>query len=52
MHHIGIGRTHKHTPVSLVIDDLDIRVINATTGELLRHLQLDPNRGYQPRFKT
>lgn len=52
MHHIGIGRAHKHTPVVLIIDDLDIRVINNTTGELLRHLTLDPNRGYQPRFKT
>jgi transposase InsO family protein len=52
MHHIGIGRAHKHTPVIVIIDDLDIRVINKTTGELLRHLHLDPNRGYQPRFKT
>jgi len=52
MHHIGIGRAHKHTPVILIIDNLDIRVINTTTGELLRHLTLNPNRGYQPRFKT
>jgi transposase InsO family protein len=52
MHHIGIGRAHKHTPVILLIDDLDIRVINTDTGELLRALTLDPTRGYQPRFKT
>ncbi len=52
MHHIGIGRTHAATPVILVIADLDIRVINANTAELLRHLTLDPSRGYQPRFKT
>jgi len=51
MHHIGIGRKHKHTPVILLIDDLDIRVINTDTGELLRSLTLDPNIGYQPRFK-
>ena len=51
MHHIGIGRAHKHSAVIMLIDDLDIRVIATNTGELLRALTLDPNRGYQPRFK-
>jgi transposase InsO family protein len=48
MHHIGIGRAHTGTPVTLIIEDLDIRVIATQTGELLRHLTLDPNRDYQP----
>ena len=48
LHHIGIGRTHAGTAVVLLIDDLDIRVIDTTTGELLRHLTLDPTRNYQP----
>lgn len=48
MHHIGIGRALAGTPVVLIIEDLDIRVINTTTGELIRHLQLDPTRDYQP----
>lgn len=48
LHHIGIGRTHARTPLILLIADLDIRVIHATTGELLRHLTLDPTRDYQP----
>jgi len=26
-----------------------IRIVNATTGELLRELTLDPTRDYQPR---
>jgi transposase InsO family protein len=52
MHHIGIGRAHKHAAVIMLINDLDIRVINADTGQLLRALTLDPNRGYQPRTKT
>jgi len=52
MHHISIGRAHKHTTVILLIDDLNIRVIATDTGEQLRALQLDPTRGYQPRFKT
>ena len=48
LHHIGIGRAHKHTPVTLLVADLDIRVIATQTGELLRHLTLDPTRDYQP----
>jgi transposase InsO family protein len=51
LHHIGIGRAHTHKAVLLLIDDLDIRVIDTTTGQLLRHLTLDPTRGYQPRFE-
>ena len=48
LHHIGIGRAHKHTPVTLLVADLDIKVIATQTGELLRHLTLDPTRDYQP----
>ncbi len=48
MHHIGLGRAHAGTPVILLIADLDIHVINAHTGELLRALTLDPTRDYQP----
>ena len=48
LHHIGIGRAHKHTPVTLLVADLDIKVIAIQTGELLRHLTLDPSRDYQP----
>jgi transposase InsO family protein len=51
LHHIGIGRTHARTPVILLIADLDVRIINATTGELLRQLTLDPTRNYQPQHK-
>jgi transposase InsO family protein len=48
LHHIGIGRTHTGTRVILLIDDLDIRIIHAATGEILRDLTLDPTRNYQP----
>src|SRR4051794_9572022 len=47
LHHIGIGRTHTQTRVILLIADLDIRIINAATGEILRDLTLDPTRSYQ-----
>jgi hypothetical protein len=52
MPHISIGRAHKHTAVILLIDDLDIRVVAAATGELLRAFVLNPNIGHQPRFKN
>ena len=48
LHHIGIGRTHARTHVIALIADLDIRIVNAITGELLRHLTLNPNTDYQP----
>lgn len=48
LHHIGIGRTHAGTCVIVLVQDLQIRVVNAATGELLRELILDPTRDYQP----
>jgi transposase InsO family protein len=48
LHHIGIGRTHAGTHVLLLVQDLNIRVLNAATGELLRELTLDPTKDYQP----
>jgi transposase InsO family protein len=48
LYHIGIGRTHARTHIILLVRDLDIRIINAATGELLRQLTLDPTRSYQP----
>jgi transposase InsO family protein len=47
LHHIGIGRAHARTHVILLIQDLEIRVVHASTGELLRQLTLDPTKDYQ-----
>ncbi|GAA1799414.1 IS481 family transposase [Nocardioides hankookensis] len=49
LRHIGIGRTHARTHVILLVHDLDVRVINAITGELLRELTIDLSKDYQPR---
>ena len=46
LRHIAIGRAHTGTRIILLIADLDVRVIHATTGEILRHLTIDPNRRY------
>ncbi len=49
LHHIGLGRRLAGTPVTLLVDDLHIRVIDRHNGELLRELTLDPTRDFQPR---
>ena len=48
LYHIGVGRPHTRTHVLLLVRDLDVRIIDAATGELLRQLTLDPARNYQP----
>jgi len=47
LHHIGVGRTHARTPILMLINGLDIRIIHATTGELIRQLILNPDIDYQ-----
>ncbi len=51
LHHIGIGRTNARTHVIILAHDLNVRVVNATTGELLRELTINQNRDYQPQNK-
>ena len=48
LHHIGVGRIHYRTRVLILVQDLNIKIINAATGEPLRELVLDPTRDYQP----
>jgi transposase InsO family protein len=48
MRHIGVGRTHKGTHVLMLVQDLEVRIVNAITGELLRELTIDLTRDYQP----
>jgi hypothetical protein len=48
LYSIGIGRTHTRTRVIILVQDLQIRIIDAATGELLRDMTLDPTRRYQP----
>jgi hypothetical protein len=48
LHHIGLGRRLAGTPVTVLVADLQIRVVHPHNGELIRELTLDPNRDYQP----
>jgi transposase InsO family protein len=47
LYSIGIGRTHARTRVTVLVQDLHIRIIDAATGELLRELVLDTTQRYQ-----
>ncbi|QNI06935.1 IS481 family transposase [Mycobacterium kubicae] len=49
LHHIGLGKRRTGTKVTVLIDDLNIRVLDRNTGQLIRKLILDPTRDYQPR---
>lgn len=49
LHHIGVGRRYTGTRVLILIRELHIRVITEDTGALIRELELDPTRDYQPR---
>src|SRR5918995_4506913 len=44
LHHIAVGHAHKGKRVVMLIDGLDVRVLAADDGKLLRHLTLDPSR--------
>jgi len=51
LHHLGIGRRHAGINVLILIHDLHIRVLD-TDGHLLRELQLNPTKDYQPQPKA
>ena len=46
LHHIGLGRTLEGTRIILLIDGYNVRVIHATTGEIIRTLTINPERRY------
>jgi transposase InsO family protein len=47
LYSIGVGRTRARTRILILVEDLDIRIIDAATGELLRQLTLDTTKRYQ-----
>ena len=51
LHHISIGRLHRHERVIILMADLDVRVVS-DQGELLRHFTLDTTRDYQARSRS
>ena len=52
MRHIGLGRPYVGTRVLILAQDLNVTVINATTGEVIRELVIDLEKNYQPLEKA
>jgi hypothetical protein len=48
LHHIGLGYEHNGSTVRGRVHDLHVTVVHADTGEIIRDLELDPTRDYQP----
>ena len=48
MHHIGLGQAFRATRVLVLVHDLDVRVVDQATGELIRAMTVDPTKDYQP----
>ena len=46
LHHIGVGRTLDGTRIILLIDGYNIRIIHASTGEIIRTLTINPELRY------
>jgi len=46
LHRIGLGRTLDGTPIIMLIHGYDVRVIHATTGEIIRTLTINPEHRY------
>ena len=48
LHHLGIGRTHAHTPVLILVTTHTITVISKTGHHLIASHHINPDRNYWP----
>jgi hypothetical protein len=46
LHHLGIGRTHAHTPVLILATTTTVTVISKTGYQLIASHRIDPDRNY------
>jgi transposase InsO family protein len=46
IHHLGIGKTHAHTPVLIYATATTVTVLSTTTHKLISSHTVDPNRNY------
>ncbi|MGH3439093.1 MAG: IS481 family transposase [Sciscionella sp.] len=46
LHHLGIGRTHAHTPVLILVTATTVTVISKNHHQLLSSHHIDPDRNY------
>jgi transposase InsO family protein len=48
LHHLGIGRTHAHTPVLILVTTHTVTVISKTSYQLIASHHIDPDHNYWP----
>ena len=46
LHHLGIGRTHAHTPVLILVTTNTVTVISKTSYQLIASHHIDPDHNY------
>ncbi len=46
LHHLGIGRTHAHTPVLILVTTDTVTVTSKTGYQLIASHHIDPDRNY------
>jgi transposase InsO family protein len=46
LHHLGVGRTHAHTPVLILVTTHTVTVISKTGNHVLSSHHIDPDRNY------
>jgi hypothetical protein len=46
LHHLGIGRTHAHTPVLILVTSHTVTVISKNQHHVLSSHHIDPERNY------
>ena len=46
MHHLGIGITHAHTPVLILVAATTVTVISKTNHQFLSSHHIDPDKNY------
>jgi transposase InsO family protein len=49
LYSIGLGRDRAGVRVTMLVQDLDVRVVDTATGELIRELTIDPSKKFQAR---
>ena len=49
LYSIGLGQHHNGQTVLMLVHDLDITISNATTGQILRQLTLNPTTATNPK---
>ena len=46
MHHLGAGRGHAGKEVTVLVDEIEVKVIDQDSGEIISKHTIDPEKNY------